>query len=83
VIVTAYGGDWLALAWAMPTDTGANDAVNVPLSKYMLEVDEQFGIGFVPLFEFDAELDGPFTPTMTYLHQNLILGHGYRYRVKA
>jgi len=83
VMVTAYGGDWLDLAWSMPTDTGSNNAVTVPLTKYMLEVDEHFGLGFVPLIEFDAELDGPFTPTMTYRHQNLILGHAYSYQVKA
>jgi hypothetical protein len=49
----------------------------------MLEVDEQFGLGFVALYEFDPELDQPFTLTMTYRHQNLILGHGYQYRVMA
>jgi len=49
----------------------------------MLEVDENFGLGFVPLMEWEAEQDGPFSGTMTYLHQNLILGHAYTYRVKG
>jgi len=87
VIVTSYGdpdsGDFLDLAWDMPIDTGSNDKFTVPLTKYMLEVDEHFGLGFVPLIEFDADLDGPFAPTMAYRHQNLILGHAYSYRVKA
>ncbi len=54
-LVTEYGGDWLALAWTAPTDTGANDPSTVPLTRYMLEVDEHFGLGFVPLIEFEAE----------------------------
>ncbi len=79
----AYGGDYLVLTWTAPTDTGANDNTKIALTKYMLEVDEQFGLGFVPLVEFDASIDGPFSATMTYTHTNLILGHPYQYRVKA
>jgi hypothetical protein len=83
VQVTTYGGDYLELQWAAPLDTGANDDTTLPLMKYMLEVDEQFGQGFVSLFEFDAELEGPFASVMVYTHSNLILGHPYRYRVMA
>lgn len=42
-----------------------------------------FGQGFVPLIVFDASIDGPFPSTMTFTHSNLILGHGYQYRVMA
>lgn len=83
VQVTNYGGDYLDLEWAAPLDTGANDATTLPLLKYMLEVDEQFGQGFVSLFEFDADVEGPFPSVMIYTHSNLILGHPYRYRVMA
>lgn len=83
VLVTTYGGDYLELQWAAPTDTGANDALTLPLTRYMLEVDEQFGQGFVTLFEFDADIDGPFASVMAFTHSNLILGHPYQYRVKA
>ena len=55
VLVSLYGGDWLALYWAAPSDSGANDPSTVPLTRYMLEVDEHFGLGFVPLIEFEAE----------------------------
>lgn len=55
VLVSLYGGDWLALEWTAPEDTGANDPSTVPLTRYMLEVDEHFGLGFVPLIEFEAE----------------------------
>lgn len=55
VLVSLYGGDWLALYWAAPSDSGANDPSTVPLTRYMLEVDEHFGLGFVPLIEFETE----------------------------
>ncbi len=67
----------------MPTDTGANDAVTLPLTNYKLEVDEQFGLGFVQLYEFSPAIDGAFTSIMTFVHKNLILGHPYQYRVAA
>lgn len=34
VLTTEYGGDWLALSWTAPTDTGGNDAITVPLTRY-------------------------------------------------
>lgn len=81
--MTKYGGDYLDLQWTAPLDTGAGDNTKVSLTKYMLEVDEQFGLGFVPLVEFDASIEGPLSSVMTYTHSNLILGHPYQYRVKA
>ena len=34
IIVTAYGGDYLALSWTSPTDTGASDSSTISLTKY-------------------------------------------------
>lgn len=74
--VDVYGAHSLLLSWNVPANTGANDSVIVPITDYSLEVDEGFGSGFVRITE---------TPHITtqFLHESLIQGHLYSYRIKA
>lgn len=74
--VDTYSASALLLSWDVPANTGANDMVTVPILDYQLEVDEGFGSGFVRANE-DSHL------TTSFLHQNLIQGHAYTYRIKA
>jgi hypothetical protein len=87
--VTYARDGYLTLDWDVPTDTGGGDATTVPAASmvYMLEVDEGFHDSaspqnFVPLTSYDPEGLGNYTSTV-FLHNNLIPGHVYTYRVKA
>jgi hypothetical protein len=74
--VDSYAAHSLLLSWDVPANTGANDDNTVPVTDYSFEVDEGFGSGFVRIN------DEPYLTT-TFLHENLIQGHTYKYRVKT
>jgi hypothetical protein len=46
ITVTTYTANSLALTWPAPTDTGV-DASTIPVITYVLEVDENFGSGYM------------------------------------
>jgi hypothetical protein len=93
--VTEHGLDGsLALEWDVPADTGGSDAgaavLAIPPASlyYMLEVDEGFYEGVIGSPTYTALTSNDPTglvkhTAVTFTHRNLIVGHNYRYRVKA
>lgn len=93
--VTEYGLDGsLALEWDVPADTGGSDAGAAVLAisptslHYMLEVDEGFYEGVIGSPTYTALTSNDPTglvkqTAVSFMHTNLIVGHTYRYRVKA
>lgn len=91
VITITYGIlGTLTLDWPIPVSTGGGDQTSIASATivYMLEVDEGFYEydtaydNFVALTSYDPEgIDLYYSNT--FLHENLIVGHSYTYRVKA
>lgn len=73
ITLIGYTADSLSIAWSVPTNTGIGGTTK-PILNYNLQVDENFGAGFIDLSE---------QTTTSYTHLNLIKGHVYSYRVKA
>jgi hypothetical protein len=88
---TTYGADGtLTLDWDIPLLTGGGDqsAVAPATLVYRLEVDEGFQDAsgaadpWVALTSKDPDGLDPHSPT-SFTHGNLLVGHAYKYRVKA
>ena len=71
--LSSYGADYLTLAWTVPANTGYGDTT-LAILAYQLEVNDGFTGSYQTLAEQTA---------LTYLHQSLIVGHTYQYRIKA
>jgi len=48
ISVSEFGESYLVLEWTVPLNTGIGDQ-SLPIISYELQVDEGFGVGFVPI----------------------------------
>lgn len=71
--IASYGENFITVSWPAPTNTGYGDS-KATIISYLLEVNDGFTGSFVTLSE---------QSTTSYMHQGLIVGRTYQYRVKA